>query len=862
MYSSGGSWIKEPVDPDAAAGVDLSASVGPDDVLHVLYSKRTFPLDCVNCVTLEYARRIAGNWQLSTLSDELLGLMESSTSRAIAAGAQGTLDVLSFGTAPGTANSALYHLHFDGTSWSYTQVQPRDTILTATNLRLLGLSRASDGSLHGVVLTPAFDGTESVTYLTKLSGAAWQSRIIKNFKNTDFIKPFASIAATSATLADIAVSGSGILHHLRISAGTITEFVLRNTSGTPYSGGMGYSALSAPNGQPLTAVYNLTANSNNGNDWYELWIARFDGAAWQNEKIYGTGKLNSGTPLPFDVDPPQVSYVSSKPFVFSKETGYFGARITDRQPLSAWTSTGSTWSRTPVVESQAIQSVIGKQIVAGADASGNLHSLHFVDTFDRFSDFDGGTLMYTSESNSSASSEIVNGVSAKALAVAVEPSGIVQALAGEDSIVTYLRRASGTWASESAGSVRHVEGSRPGMTLDSSGKIHACVYDTYRVSGDDFDHLRLRYLSNSNGWINEDIGGDLGRIIIGSKPACAIRVLAGGNVRVAYVDGEGAALLSASRAPTWNVSTVTRTNSIGPRIELSPVIDSRGAIHAAFTQTKLFFGSLVPIGIRYGTNADGAWAEEVVDDDSQLGISRFSISLYGSRIALAADNTIHVSYYDRDFNLLRASVKANGAWRNTVIDFTETAGKFVEPVPVPNGSVRFIYGVEMSASVRATRAVASPALFVRGNTSFPTKAIGQSASQMFTLANEGAQALSLNVLAMNASSDFAIISTGTTCTPSTVIQPGQGCKVNISFNPSTLGTWIGTLEILSNDPLSAFYLKLTGEGQPAATGVGPVNSPSSGGGGAMRLVDILLMLAFSLLAHRALRRSAIRGHFQ
>lgn len=856
-----GEWVEEAVDPYVGAGADLSASIGPDDVIHVLY-QTTEP--CVTCTTpgfftqaLRYARKVGGTWQITALSEELKELLRVSQIRAIAAGSGGTLDVLGLGLEGSTGG--LYHTHFDGSAWSHEKLL--DTgFPSATDLRTIGLSRAPDGTLHGALLDGSISGTYSLRYFSKAPAGAWQARLIREYTSADTIRSFIGITATDGSTADILVSSHDTLDHFRVTPDAADAFTI-DDGGQPFLGGVTYPALVAAPGQPLTAAFNVIPGSNDGHDAYQLWLATFDGTAWSAEKVYGTGMFGSGTPVPTRADPPQVHYANGALHVLNKETGSFWELPGDVQAVSDWTRAPGAWERSTVIQSQVTASVTGKRIAAVADAQNRLHALHLVDDLDFFSPFDAGLVMYVAETSGSPISERIplggGYLGGEGLALAVAPGGTVHGIVEGSDYIRHIARTSGTWTvTDITTPFEHLDGSRMALTLDADDNLHACVYRNVFV--DSQYHARLDYLTNATGtWTQEAIVADMGWTPVSAdRLTCAIRILGDGSVNVAYANLAGD-LHKATRGPGgWSDVELVAQSILEPRVQIAPLIDADGFVHASFTRYLAFGPTYIPNGIGYGSNTGVIWAEELVDDDAQLGIEwdylyRAEIwdhsPLYRSRIAQAPNGNIHLFYYDEGLYFARGAVRVDGAWRNIPVDLTETSGPFGDVVAMPDNTARYVYAVERSGAVRATTSIPGPALFLEGDLGFPQTVVGDSVTASFTVVNHGAQALALSGIGIQSDS-YNLLAQGTTCASGTVLQPGQTCTLAIEYEPAPYETQpttsserLGLLLIASNDPWSEVGYTL--EGLTAY----PEESESGGGGGPVPLDVSAGFFLFALL---------------
>jgi sugar lactone lactonase YvrE len=96
-----------------------------------------------------------------------------------------------------------------------------------------------------------------------------------------------------------------------------------------------------------------------------------------------------------------------------------------------------------------------------------------------------------------------------------------------------------------------------------------------------------------------------------------------------------------------------------------------------------------------------------------------------------------------------------------------------------------------------------------------------SAAQTAIVSNVGAGALQLSGITFSSTAEFSQVYSGSTdCTPSTLLQPGQSCKIAVVFTPNATGAATATITITDNSTGTAGTaqtITLTGTGTTTAT---------------------------------------------
>jgi ASPM-SPD-2-Hydin domain-containing protein len=88
-----------------------------------------------------------------------------------------------------------------------------------------------------------------------------------------------------------------------------------------------------------------------------------------------------------------------------------------------------------------------------------------------------------------------------------------------------------------------------------------------------------------------------------------------------------------------------------------------------------------------------------------------------------------------------------------------------------------------------------------------------SAATVVTVANNGNQALNITGMAVAPAGEFAVATSGTTCSTAAPVAGGASCAINITFTPTASGARSATLTITDNAQGSPQAVALSGTGQ-------------------------------------------------
>ena len=198
---------------------------------------------------------------------------------------------------------------------------------------------------------------------------------------------------------------------------------------------------------------------------------------------------------------------------------------------------------------------------------------------------------------------------------------------------------------------------------------------------------------------------------------------------------------------------------------------------------------------------------------------------FGNQLVNAASSSKSITLTNTDVvsSLAISSIEASGNYAQT-----NNCGNSVAPGAKCTITVTFtptVAGAITGAITLMDNAANSPQLdnlsgtgiyplsFTPTSLSFGTVSVGNtSAAKIITLTNNRDSAMSLS---FNASGNFAVSGSGTTCTAS--LGPKASCAIAVTFAPTTIGTIKGALTLIHDAGFSPREACLTGTGSGSAT---------------------------------------------
>jgi sugar lactone lactonase YvrE len=347
-----------------------------------------------------------------------------------------------------------------------------------------------------------------------------------------------------------------------------------------------------------------------------------------------------------------------------------------------------------------------------------------------------------------------------------------------------------------------------GLALDASNNLY--IADT--------DHSLVRVVNATSGTITVAAGsgaygysGDQGPATDAAlKSPIGVRVDSAGNV---YIADFACNVIRQTLATTGNITTIAGTGTSGY------TGDAGRASQAELASPNDV--QLGPTGTLY-----------IVDSGNNVirQITPLSPSLnYSNVVVGTASPTQSVTLINRGNQALTLSALATGSpfqqisqadscAASTILQPGETCSVYVQFSPTSSGSVSANLSLTSnSLNVSGTRTVALSGTGIAGNApratlsasslTFGTIASGSSQSQVLTLTNGGAAALTITGISLNGSSSF---SQTTTCGSS--LAAGSSCSTTVTFAPAFGISYSGTLTFVDSAGSSPQQVTLSGSG--------------------------------------------------
>jgi hypothetical protein len=199
--------------------------------------------------------------------------------------------------------------------------------------------------------------------------------------------------------------------------------------------------------------------------------------------------------------------------------------------------------------------------------------------------------------------------------------------------------------------------------------------------GDDCDDLRATVYPGApdnvgvGGWLLETVDANPADDTWLSTASLAVD--GAGAVHIGYVDFTNDGIdndgvrYATNASGAWVIETV---DAGGVRMYTSIGVDNAGAVHMCWGRGA---------GLRYATNATGIWVVETVDGNQWAGD-------YNS-LALDGAGFVHISYYDGWSGYLRYATNESGVWLRETVDSTGNTGYFTSLVLDGVGAAHISY---------------------------------------------------------------------------------------------------------------------------------------------------------------------------
>ncbi len=136
--------------------------------------------------------------------------------------------------------------------------------------------------------------------------------------------------------------------------------------------------------------------------------------------------------------------------------------------------------------------------------------------------------------------------------------------------------------------------------------------------------------------------------------------------------------------------------------------------------------------------------------------------------------------------------------------------------------------------------ISPPIVLSPQSLAFSGQVVG-STSNAQTISLTNVSGATLTISSLSASGDFAVATTGTTCSPNSQVPAGSSCQINVTFTPTAGGSRSGMLTVTDSDPTSPQAVALAGTGKDFGVAVASGSSSSatvSAGGTATYTISV------------------------
>ena len=254
-------------------------------------------------------------------------------------------------------------------------------------------------------------------------------------------------------------------------------------------------------------------------------------------------------------------------------------------------------------------------------------------------------------------------------------------------------------------------------------------------------------------------------------------------------------------------ATVTFTDDANPT---SQVVNLSGT---GVTSTVNFAPSTIPFG-NQRLNTTSAQMTSVLTNSGTTTLTISSVTLTGAN---PGDYALATPASGTDCRTV-GSVAAGGNCTVAATFTPITLGSRTASVSVADNAAGSPHTLQLTGTGTFPQANPTPSPLPFGNQRENTT----SATQVLTLTNGGTDTLHLTTVALGGTNanQFAIVTTGTTCTNGSTVLAGANCIVNLTFTPTALGAQTATVTFTDDANPTTQIVNLTG------TGVFPQASPT------------------------------------
>ena len=296
-------------------------------------------------------------------------------------------------------------------------------------------------------------------------------------------------------------------------------------------------------------------------------------------------------------------------------------------------NTGGSWSSPVIVDSTGVS---GQGISLGVDNAGKCYISYYESV--------NSQLRFATNSGTSWASEQVAGTGLVAPFSALSMNNVT----GKVMIVYYdqtnqkLKSVEGSFASWTAPlTIDSVIGATfASVVMDSNLDMNVAYYDKSNAT--------LKYAKNTAG-VWTPLLVDKG---VYSSGVVSIDVDSFNKVHIAYMSASSHLMYVTSNGATWAYSPLVTIGQVG--IENSIAIDSAGYTHIIYTDSS----NATNHKLMYFTDASGSWQAQLIANHASA-----------PSLALSSSGKVYVSYRnDSGSGSLRYATNANGAWVENIVD--------------------------------------------------------------------------------------------------------------------------------------------------------------------------------------------------
>ena len=444
--------------------------------------------------------------------------------------------------------------------------------------------------------------------------------------------------------------------------------------------------------------------------------------------------------------------------------------------------------------------------------------------------------------------------------IAVDSMGYAH-IVYESNSLKYVSNKTGSWVTEefiyesTAVSTGNGKEQRIAIQVDSSGNIYLAYMNLYG-DGD------VRYGSNSTGaWVFEtaaSIGDDWGSQ---SDYSVFMSIGSTGEVHLAYLDRDKNLTYTNKNNLAWTTETIALYDPSLRWRRKDIELDENGVIHMVYSSSRCSGNLCFPGPMMYGSNINGEWSQEAIDDDAFF-LQRENLT-YERKSKLApsisiANNSINVGYFtgytdtgntENNYINLYYAFKKGGLWRKNIADSVSHMGWYTAISNKDDSSARIAFYDAGNESLKLTNISHVPGpmidvVYSINNSSSWDINVGDSRSASLTIRNIGQSNLTVSSIdILNDTAGELLLDLGSaqsSCQTTPInLTPNSDCTLSLIYAPTIEGQSNFILNINSNDPdLSDLGIEYVGKATALKT------SSSSGTVSLFSLIFLLTLMMF------------------